>query len=91
MSNQSNIVCKWCGNPASWNKYLEDWGCAACRSNEVADRMPKVGDSILTTGGEKTITKQDGLLASIEFDDVTLDFFIPELEWSDSHSCWVPQ
>lgn len=52
-------------------------------------KTPHIGDTVLTSAGERMVTAVDDMgLVSIVVDGATLDFYPGELFWVDSHQCW---
>lgn len=52
-------------------------------------RVPQVGETILTSGGEFTILKVKDDYVTIKVEDITLGYFRPELFWMPERGCWM--
>ncbi len=89
MTHLNGYMCKWCGKTPTWNRLLDSSWCADCRTDEIMDREIKVGDNILTSGGELPVIKVGLGLAMVRVGELTLDYFLSELTWSETHNAWI--
>ncbi len=89
MTDLTGYVCKWCGETPTWSRLLDSTFCAHCRTDDIKEREPAVGDTILTSGGELPIVKASLGLATVMRDGLKLDYFLRELTWSETHAAWI--